>query len=187
MAAGICRVKKGGSAHHTFAACVITAWWWWPNTETLMRGPHGDEVCCWITVPLQTWQQKGKHRYARARVAGCLFNAHRDSPAHGQTALASSWLPLAIQSPVLWTRTGSWPRTLGSNYLTGSEYVRALVFFVWQCREAPKEWPWLMKNQRWVSPHCINIPVYFTRSVAQGFIEKTDIFTSSVHIVKVES
>lgn len=34
------------------------------------------------------------------------------------------------------------------DYLFEGEYVRAPVFFVWQHSEAPKEWPWLMKNQR---------------------------------------
>lgn len=34
------------------------------------------------------------------------------------------------------------------DYLYGGAYVRVPVFFVWQHSEAPKEWPWLMKNQR---------------------------------------
>lgn len=129
-------------------------------------------VCCGVTVPLQTWQQKEKHRCARACAAECFFNAHWGSPAHAQTALSPSWLPVANQSSVLWTRTGSWPRTFGSNNLNGNAYVRALVFFVWQRREAPKEWPWLMKNQRWVFLHCINIHVYFSGSVAWRLVEK---------------
>lgn len=67
---------------------------------------------------------------------------------------------LSTQRSLRWTRMGAWPRTFGCNRLNGHVYVRVLVFFVWQCREAPKEWPWLMKNQRWVSSQWIEMPVY---------------------------
>lgn len=43
--------------------------------------------------------------------------------------------------------------------------MREPVFFVWQCREAPKDWPWLTKNQRWV-PRCNHSAAlfYYARS-----------------------
>ena len=58
-----------------------------------------------------------------------------------------------------------------SNNLNAHEYVRALEFFVWQHREAPKEWPWLMKNQRWASPLCIKNTTLYQR--CSEFKEKT--------------
>lgn len=126
--------------------------------------------------------KRRKHRYARSCVAVCFFNAHGGSPACAWTALWTSWPAAANHSPALWTRTGSCPRTFGSNYLI----VRALVFFVWQGREAPKEWPWLMKNQRWVPAHWTSTSLHFSRAVAEGSWFKRLIFTCSPHLVKVD-
>lgn len=64
--------------------------------------------------------------------------------------------------------------------------MRALVFFVWQRREAPKEWPWLMKNQRWVSPH-INTSLFHQICAAGAQRKNRTFFTFSVSLVKLES
>lgn len=84
-------------------------------------------------------KQKGKLCRARAREAECLCNAQavvsRPYPdcAFAHVTSRGQLNPRSVNAHQ------HMPAHVSPNNLNTNEYVRALIFFVWQHREAPKE------------------------------------------------
>lgn len=129
----------------------------WPSTKTLLVG--NMIVWIWVLHEIQPKRSDTKSKGVRGVNIALRVHETLSVPLTGtrapsrpclDCAHSPTWPPAATHIAALWTRVTAWARTFGSNYLTANEHVREPVFFVWQRREAPKDWPWLTKNQRWV-------------------------------------